>query len=104
MPQGIRTDRSQVPAPRVSRVKVFTPRVFARGVADVPFPRVIAFWFFALSFLGGILFYVTWGFTYGSWNLFRPEWVGAYAVTVILLGFGIVGMLLYRKETPTTNP
>jgi len=27
----------------------------------------------------------------------RPEWVGAYAVTIVLVGFGIVGMLLYRK-------
>ena len=66
-------------------------------VAEVAFPRAIAFWFYALSFAGGILFYVIWGATYGSWNLLRPEWVGAYAVTVVLVGFGIVGMFLYRK-------
>ena len=66
-------------------------------VAEVAFPRAIAFWFYALSFAGGILFYVIWGAAYGSWNLLRPEWVGAYAVTVVLVGFGIVGMLLYRK-------
>jgi len=67
------------------------------GVAEVAFPRAIAFWFYALSFAGGILFYLIWGATYGSWNLLRPEWVGAYAVTTVLVGFGIVGMLLYRK-------
>ena len=67
------------------------------SVAEVAFPRAIAFWFYALSFAGGILFYVIWGATYGSWNLLRPEWVGAYAVTTVLVGFGIVGMLLYRK-------
>jgi len=66
-------------------------------VAEVAFPRAIAFWFYALSFAGGILFYVIWGATYGSWNLLRPEWVGAYAVTVVLVGFGVVGMVLYRK-------
>ena len=66
-------------------------------VAEVAFPRAIAFWFYALSFAGGILFYVIWGATYGSWKLLRPEWVGAYAVTLVLVGFGIVGMLLYRK-------
>jgi len=66
-------------------------------VAEVAFPRAIAFWFYALSFAGGVLFYVIWGATYGSWNLLRPEWVGAYAVTLVLVGFGIVGMLLYRK-------
>jgi len=103
-PHSIRTDRPEFPALRIAQVKAFTQWVFARGVAEVLFPRAIAFWFFALSFLGGILFYVTWGFTYGSWNLFRPEWVGAYAVTVVLLGFGSVGMLLYRKEVPTAKP
>jgi hypothetical protein len=66
-------------------------------VAEVAFPRAIAFWFYALSFAGGILFYMIWGATYGSWNLLRPEWVGPYAVTLVLVGFGIVGMLLYRK-------
>jgi len=67
------------------------------SVAEVAFPREIAFWFYALSFAAGVLFYVIWGATYGSWNLLRPEWVGAYAVTVVLVGFGIVGMLLYRR-------
>ena len=66
-------------------------------VAEVAFPREIAFWFYALSLAAGVLFYVIWGATYGSWNLLRPEWVGAYAVTVVLVGFGIVGMLLYRR-------
>jgi len=72
-------------------------------VAEVPFPRSVAFWFYALTFLGGIIFYFIWGLSYGSWNLLRPEWVGAYAVTVVLVGFGIVGMLLYR-ETPAPPP
>ena len=66
-------------------------------VAEVAFPRTVAFWFYALAFLAGILFYVIWGVSYGSWNVFQPEWVGAYAVTVVLVGFGLVGMLLYRK-------
>ncbi|TLZ86357.1 MAG: hypothetical protein E6J92_02480 [Methanobacteriota archaeon] len=66
-------------------------------MAEVAFPREIAFWFYALSLAAGVLFYVIWGATYGSWNLLRPEWVGAYAVTVVLVGFGIVGMLLYRR-------
>lgn len=73
-------------------------------MADIPFPRAVAFWFYFLSFLGGILFYLVWGITYGSWNLFRPEWVGAYAVTAILLGFGIVGMLLYRRPSEQAAP
>lgn len=77
--------------------KIFSRPPFACGVAEVPFPKKVSFWFYALTFLAGILFYLIWGFTYGSWNLLRPEWVGAYAVTVILVGFGLIGMLLYRE-------
>ena len=66
-------------------------------MAEVAFPRVVAFYFYFLAFLAGVIFYVVWGLSYGSWNLLRPEWVGAYAVTVILVGFGLVGMLLYRR-------
>src|SRR2546422_10206925 len=67
-------------------------------VAEVAFPRAVAFWFYALAFLAGILFYLIWGLSYGSWNLLRPELVGAYAVTIVLVGFGVAGMLPYRKE------
>lgn len=92
-----RRNPSRLSLIRKSMGKVFTRWAFARVVAEVAFPRVVAFWFYALAFLAGILFYFIWGVTYGSWNLLRPEWVGAYAVTVILVGFGLVGMLLYRK-------
>ena len=65
-------------------------------MAEVAFPRRAAFAFYALLFLAGVIFYLAWGLAYGSWNLLAAEWIGAYAVTVILLGFGIVGMLLYK--------
>jgi hypothetical protein len=66
-------------------------------VVEVAFPRTVAFWFYFLAFFAGVMFYVVWGLSYGSWNLLREEWVGAYTVTVILVGFGLVGMLLYRR-------
>ncbi|OGS47530.1 MAG: hypothetical protein A3K66_07325 [Euryarchaeota archaeon RBG_16_67_27] len=65
-------------------------------MAEVAFPRKVAFAFYALLFLGGVIFYLAWGFAYGSWNLLATDWIGVYAVTVVLVGFGIVGMLLYR--------
>jgi len=65
-------------------------------VAEVAFPRRIAFLFYSLVFIAGIAFYIAWGLTYGAWNLLAPDWIGAYAVTAILLGFGVVGMLLYK--------
>ncbi len=60
-------------------------------------PRNVAFWFYALLLGVGLGFYAIWGAFYDSWNLFEPRNAGAYAVTVVLVGFGIVGMLLYRK-------
>ena len=65
-------------------------------MAEVEFPRRVAFAFYFILFLSGIVFYIIWGFYYGGWNLFQQDWIGAYAVTVVLVGFGIVGMLLYK--------
>lgn len=64
------------------------------------FPRRVAFGFYTLLLLGGIAFYFLWGALYSSWNIFAPQNAGVYAVTVIMAGFGIVGMLLYRKPIP----
>ncbi len=65
-------------------------------MAEVGFPRKAAFFFYLVLFLAGIIFYLVWGIYYGAWNLLQADWIGAYAVTVVLIGFGIVGMLLYK--------
>ena len=62
------------------------------------FPRRVAFGFYTLVLLAGISFYVIWGAIYRSWNVFLRENAGVYAVTVIMVGFGLVGMILYRKS------
>ena len=61
------------------------------------FPRRVAFAFYTLLLLGGVSFYFIWGAFFRSWNIFQPENAGVYTVTVIMVGFGVVGMLLYRK-------
>lgn len=61
------------------------------------FPRKVAFWFYAFLLVVGFTFYAVWGAVYGSWNVFDAGNAGVYAVTVLLVGFGIVGMLLYRR-------
>ena len=61
------------------------------------FPRKVAFWFYAFLLAIGVIFYAVWGAVYGAWNLLDANNAGAYAVTVLLMGFGIVGMLLYRR-------
>ncbi len=64
------------------------------------FPRKVLFWVYAFLLAVGIIVYAIFGVVYGAWNLFTPDNSGMYAVTVLLVGFGIVGMLLYGK-TPT---
>ncbi len=67
------------------------------------FPKRVAFLFYLILFLAGIIFYIIWGFTYGAWFLWQADWIGAYSVTVVLVGFGIVGMLLYKDEIPAVR-
>ncbi len=84
-------------ARRLTRRKGFYPLSLSHGsLAETQFPRRVAFAFYALLFLAGIAFYLIWGIYYGAWNLLKADWIGAYAVTVVLVGFGIVGMLLYK--------
>ena len=64
------------------------------------FPRRVAFGFYTFLLLVGIAFYVIWGAIYGSWNVFAPQNAGVYAVTVITVGFGVLGILLYRRPIP----
>ena len=64
------------------------------------FPRKLAAGFYFFLILLGILFYVSWGIVYNTWNLFDPESIGVYALTIILIGFGLTGFLLYRRPVP----
>ncbi len=54
--------------------------------------------FYAFLLILGIFFYLAWGIVFGSWDVTRPENVGVYALTVILVGFGIIGILLYSRR------
>ena len=60
--------------------------------------RKIAFGFYAFLFILGILMYLGWGIYFGSWNLFEAQNIGVYSIVIVLIGFGLVGMLLYYKD------
>ncbi len=49
--------------------------------------------FYALLAGSGLAFYVSWSLLYGTWTD-----IGVYAVSVVLIAFGIVGYLLYSIE------
>ena len=60
-------------------------------------PRKILFAFSILLIMAGLIMYFVWGILYNSWNILLVENMGVYAVTIILICFGIVGALLYSK-------
>ena len=60
-------------------------------------PRLAAKWLYFLMIFGGIGLYLVWGVLYNSWNILTVANSGIYALTVLLVGFGIVGYLLYSR-------
>jgi len=55
--------------------------------------RSILSLFYALLVGSGLAFYVSWSFLHGTWTD-----IGVYAVSVVMIAFGIVGYLLYSIE------
>ncbi|MFP4000382.1 MAG: hypothetical protein ACLFSM_05225 [Thermoplasmata archaeon] len=49
--------------------------------------------FYALLAGTGLAFYISWSFLYGTWTD-----IGVYAVSAVLIAFGVVGYLLYSIE------
>jgi len=64
--------------------------------------RKLAAAFYLFLVLLGVFFYFAWGLVYGTWDLTRADNMGVYALTILLVGFGITGFLLYR--TPARKP
>lgn len=60
--------------------------------------RRIWFWISIILIVLGIAYYWTWGIMFDTWNLLAREGLGAYVITVMLLGFGILGLLLTWKR------
>ncbi|MFO8110799.1 MAG: hypothetical protein R6U17_09835 [Thermoplasmata archaeon] len=48
---------------------------------------------YALLAALGVAFYFSWSFAHGTWFD-----VGVYAVTVVLVGFGLIGFMLYSLD------
>lgn len=65
------------------------------------FARKVTLGFFTLLLVAGIAVYWIWGVLYGTWNPLEQGNMGIYTIYVPLIGFGILGILLYRK-TPQT--
>lgn len=54
--------------------------------------------FYALLLIAGLAVYWAWGIIYGIWNPFTRGNIAIYTIVVPLIAFGIIGLLLYRKN------
>lgn len=50
-----------------------------------------------LLIIGGLLVYWIWAITYNAWNPIQPEFIGVYAISSIMILFGILGLLLAKR-------
>lgn len=67
-------------------------------MAEQAYPKKTIKVFSSLLILTAVLFYVVWGVAYGSWNIFSAENMGVYSIFVVLLGFGILGLLVAKYQ------
>lgn len=51
-----------------------------------------------LLIVAGFVMYWAWGLIYGSWNIFEKEFIGVYTIVVVLIVFGVLGLLLSYKR------
>lgn len=51
-----------------------------------------------LLIIGALAMFIGWGIAYGSWNIFDPQYIAVYAIVVVLLLFGGLGLLLVRTK------
>lgn len=62
------------------------------------FPRKAKLAISVLLIISGFAMYWAWGLIYGSWNILEKEFIGVYSIVVVLIVFGILGLLLSRKQ------
>ncbi len=51
-----------------------------------------------LFIVGAVAFLVAWGVTYDGWNIFSSTYMGVYAIFMVMLAFGLLGLALYKLK------
>ena len=67
-------------------------------MAEVAFPERAQQVLSILLIIGGLAVYVGWGIANGSWNLFEPRFIPIYAIVVVMVLFGGLGLLLLKNK------
>ncbi len=68
------------------------------SVVRLPSSKTVIFYAYAFLMSLGILLYVVWGIAYNAWNVFAAENIGIYALVIVMVVFGLTGMLLYYED------
>ncbi len=67
-------------------------------MVQFPAARTVVFYGYGFLLSMGVLLYVVWGILYNSWNIFAAENIGIYALVILMVVFGLAGMLLYSRD------
>ncbi len=67
-------------------------------MAETAFPKKAKVALSLALIVAAFAMYWGWGLIYGTWNLFARESMGVYAIVIVLLSFGVLGLLLSWKQ------
>ena len=62
------------------------------------FPKKVEMGIAVLLLISGIALYLGWAIWYGAWNLFDVNYIGLYSLVIVMVLFGILGILLLRER------
>lgn len=67
-------------------------------MVSLPSSKTVIFYAYSFMLSLGVALYLIWGIAYGSWNIFVAQNIGIYALVIVMVVFGITGMLLYSRD------
>ena len=62
------------------------------------FPKKVEMGISVLLLISGIALYLAWGIWYNAWNMFDVNYIGLYSLVIVMVLFGIFGILLTRAR------
>ncbi len=62
------------------------------------FPKRIIMGISVLLLISGIALYVAWGIGFNGWNFFEPKFIGLYSLVIVMVLFGVFGILFARTK------
>ena len=62
------------------------------------FPKKVEMGISVLLLISGIALYLAWGIWYNAWNMFDVNYIGLYSLVIVMVLFGIFGILLTRAK------